>query len=221
MNKCTIGFVSRLKSVDGITSFCVDDTYLKFFKEKNLSCVNITPDNIDEILPTCSCIISTGGVDINPINYNEELTYSQRVNDFLDLLDKKVVLYCKENHIPYLGICRGMQALNVFLGGTLYQDIIKQSSGEHLLTPNTHNVTKINSFGLSELLPNEFKVNHYHHQGLKDIANDFVILYENNNQVEAIEHKTLPLIGVQWHPEKDDLVESNIIFNYLLSKIKR
>ncbi len=220
MKDIIVGFVPRIKIINNKQTYFVSDNYLKYFNEHNIKTLIINLDNIYDDLKKCDCIISTGGVDLNPKTYNEELTYSINFNDDLDNADKIVINYCKDFNIPYLGVCRGMQALNVFCGGTLYQDMIKQNHGEKLLNDNSHKVCKVNDFGLARVLDDEFIVNHYHHQGIKDLAYDFTILYEWDNNIEAIEHNTKPLIGVQWHPERDNYTDPSKIYEYLLSKIK-
>ena len=77
-----------------------------------------------------------------------------------------------------------------------------------------HNVTKVENFGIAKLLPDEFKVNTYHHQCPKDLPKGFKKLFVNYDIIEMIEHESLPILATQWHPERIDSNESRIIMKY-------
>ena len=72
---------------------------------------------------------------------------------------------------------------------------------------------------LSKLLPEKFLVNTFHHQAVKTVPEGFIATYKNADVIEAIEHKTLPIVAVQWHPERYYTKESEIIFDYFLEKV--
>ena len=76
-------------------------------------------DDLENILSYADMIIIPGGVDVNPALYGELNTDSRDIDDELDKLELEVLGYAVENHIPVLGICRGLQIINVFFGGTL------------------------------------------------------------------------------------------------------
>ncbi len=111
------------------------------------------------------------------------------------------------------GICRGLQVLNVVLGGTLYQDLPSQFDGGVLkhrqTTPKwqaTHEVEVRDGSYLAEVAGRGIvKVNSYHHQGIKDLADGLVVSARSaDGVVEAIEGTDLSnrwLVGVQWHAE--------------------
>ncbi|MEI3526698.1 MAG: gamma-glutamyl-gamma-aminobutyrate hydrolase family protein [Bacilli bacterium] len=63
-------------------------------------------------------------------------------------------------------------------------------------------------------------MNSYHHQSVKDLPDGFITTFVNQDVIEAIEHQTLPLIGIQWHPERFYTNESKIIFDYFFDLIK-
>ena len=106
---------------------------------------------------------------------------------------------------PIFGICRGLQVLNVYLGGSLYQDLLSQLGGEHEKGINHKISIKQGSF-LNNMFGESMVVNSYHHQGIDSLAPGFIPIAwsnaSNHQLVEAFEHESLPILGVQWHPER-------------------
>ena len=160
-------------------------------------------------------LLLSGGSDLDPAYYGEEaipelgVTVPERDAFEMALLEKAL-----RRRVPILGICRGMQVLNVALGGTLYQDLPSQMEHMVLLghrqeTPKwqpTHEVEVDEGSKVAEILgTEELKVNSYHHQAIKDLAGDLVaVACAPDGVVEAVESRDLAhrwLIGVQWHAE--------------------
>ncbi len=167
---------------------------------------------IFEFLEKLDGIIFSGGVDIDPKYFNEEnLGKSLEISSFLDECEKETIRLAVEADIPVLGICRGMQALNVFCGGSLIQDIpseYKTEINHSLIKPEIafHKISVEKSSPLSEIMGfGEHLVNSYHHQAVKDLAFDFsVCATSEDGIIEAIYHKNKKFVlGVQWHPERD------------------
>jgi len=147
-------------------------------------------------------LLIPGGLDIDPFYYNETLIrgiklVSRKRSDFEISLLKQVVSLCK----PVLGICYGMQLINVVFGGTLYQDIDSQLTVEinHKKDYHTIVITK-NRF----LRKGTFSVNSSHHQAVKKIGNGFLsFAYSSDKLIEAFYKEDYHfLVGVQWHPER-------------------
>lgn len=217
-----IGVTTRINKTDTSTFFRVQRNYIDKLTSRGLNPIILTPQtNLDVIMPLCSGFLIIGGADYDPSYYHETnaLNLSQDIDLEMDAFDQKIINYAINIKKPILGICRGHQALAALLGGSLYQDI-EQEKLSHPHDDIYHNVVKINNFGLATLLPDEFKVNTYHHQAIKTLAPGFITLYQNHDIIEAIEHKTLPIIGIQWHPERMDTFESDVIFKYFADKIK-
>jgi putative glutamine amidotransferase len=122
-----------------------------------------------------------------------------------------MVKYALENNIPLLAICRGVQILNVALGGTLIQDIPSQVEApiQHSQkidrSRDTHWVTISRDSRLYEIVGSErVRVNSLHHQAIDRVADDLrVVAQSSDGIVEAVEyiHPSTFTVGVQWHPE--------------------
>ena len=177
--------------------------------------------NYKKILEFCDGFLVIGGDDYNPVMYGDtnDLGLSKEINDEMDKLDQDIILYAVEKEKPVLGICRGHQGFSAVFGKALYQDI--ESAGlNHPVTDKLHEVTKVTNIGVAKLLPDKFTTNTFHHQATKDLPKGFAVLFKNHDVVEAIEHTTLPLLGIQWHPERMETKESDIIFNYFKDMFK-
>jgi putative glutamine amidotransferase len=152
-------------------------------------------------------LILSGGGDIHPSYYGEEvmtklyLTPNDRTDFDLSLL--KEVMKLKKS---ILGICYGMQLMNVALGGSLYQDIKKQvpKSKDHR---KNHSVRISHESMLGDIMDGIDKIDviSAHRQGIKEIGKNLLVSAEaDDGIIEAIEMEDYPfLIGVQWHPEKE------------------
>jgi len=173
------------------------------------------PRAAEALLEGMDGLLLSGGSDLDPGYYGEEavpelgVTLPER-----DAFEMALLEHALRRQMPILGICRGMQILNVALGGTLYQDLPSQMDHMVLLghrqeTPKwqpTHEVEVEGDSRVAEILgANELKVNSYHHQAIKDLASGLVaVAWAPDGVIEAIESSDLAkrwLVGVQWHAE--------------------
>ena len=172
--------------------------------------VNKNKDNIKIQIEAMDGIIVSGGGDVNPILYQEEpVKELDYIYQDIDEFDIQVINVALENNKPILGICRGLQVLNVALGGSLYQDLkyIKSSHLKHNQQAKpylgTHYIDIKENSILKQVINKKVLVNSYHHQSVKTLGNNLkVTAYSNDGVIEAIEKVGEKFVlGVQWHPE--------------------
>jgi len=165
-----------------------------------------------EFLSNLNGLILSGGVDIDPKYYGESNTgKSVNISSEMDEAEAVLVRLAMEADIPILGICRGMQALNVFNGGTLIQDIPSEcgfSVIHRLEKPDVafHDITIEKESPLSDAIGfGKHHINSYHHQAIKALAPGFsVAAVAEDGVIESIYCKNKKFVlGVQWHPERD------------------
>lgn len=172
-------------------------------------------DSINYYLSKASGVIITGGEDVNPQLYkkNDYKKYCGKINKYRDSLELKMINYALLNNIPVLGICRGLQIMNVSQGGTLIPDIPKFLNDTIHRGHNGHVFHDVyilkNSFFSKFTKSNAGKVYSNHHQAIDSIAKLFnVAAFASDSVIEAIELKdTLNYnfaIAIQWHPEAMD-----------------
>ncbi|MEH7481111.1 gamma-glutamyl-gamma-aminobutyrate hydrolase family protein [Neobacillus drentensis] len=185
----------------------------------------INPEISLETLGLCDGIILSGGEDVDPKLFNQDPHHQLGpTTPERDLAEIAIVKYALENDIPLLAICRGVQILNVALGGTLIQDISSQVSEpiQHSQkidrSQDTHWVTISKNSRLFEIVgSNRVRVNSLHHQAIGEVAKDLRIVAQSSDGiVEAVEynHPTTFTVGVQWHPES--MASTNVEMNNLL-----
>lgn len=159
----------------------------------------------------CDGFIIVGGGDVNPAIYKQVNTSSNDISDYVDELDLSVISYAVENTKPLMGICRGIQIINVFFHGSLKQDIPNHQGVNHHIVQ----LKPLKKF------PKDCIVNSYHHQSIDKLGYGLIALYESDDQeIEVIIHEKLPIIAVQFHPEidKEDSFSKQLIdyFNDIL-----
>ena len=194
--------------------------YINWIEDENVIILDAyTIKNTDSILKLADGIILTGGEDINPLEYNNttNLKVCGDINYQRDTLERKLFDFAFENKIPLIGVCRGMQMMNVASGGTLYGDIPTEIGTEVIHRNNgevNHEIVLVDTCSLIFPLGiDTIMVNSWHHQGLKIMPNHLrVIARSFDGLPEAVVMDTFIhpfMIAVQFHPER--LGKDNII----------
>lgn len=154
-------------------------------------------------------LILSGGGDPDPNLYGEDCL--QELGDITperDTFELAILEEFLKTKKPILGICRGLQLMNVFYGGTLYQDIKYvdtniQHKQKWLADLPTHDINILENNILFEIFGKKARTNSFHHQMIKDLGRELTsIATANDGVIEAIQNKNYPFFyGVQWHPE--------------------
>ncbi|PWJ42986.1 gamma-glutamyl-gamma-aminobutyrate hydrolase family protein [Sediminitomix flava] len=199
----------------------------------------LIPDLEDELLykylSELDAIVIQGGSDISPQTYGEEAIENGRWpgDRYRDIYELKIIDFAVKNKIPLWGICRGFQLINVYFGGTLYQDISTQNKAtiQHRDAERydqlAHAIYWNSDSPLYQVYnQNEGNVNSIHHQGVKALASDLIAIAHSSEDdiIEAFVHKEYSHIwGVQWHPEfiynykgNDQLLDAEKLYDYFL-----
>ena len=166
------------------------------------------------LLDSVDGLLLSGGPDLDPGYYGEEpIPELGTTIPEWDALEMALLRLALKRGMPIFGICRGMQILNVALGGTLYQDVPSQLGADVInhwqLTPkchSTHEVEVLDDSYLAKVTDRQrVEVNSYHHQGIKDLADSLTVAARcADGVIEALESRDYSdrwLVGVQWHPE--------------------
>ena len=192
----------------------VNETYVEAIRRGGnipvVICRTAKTDHLAQVLASLDMLILSGGADVEPSRYGAKpapgLGLVQKDRDAFDFAVLEAAL---ARNLPVMGVCRGVQVINVYFGGTLWQDLPsefpvkdirhrKSHSGErrHLVTiePDSRLAAVLGTTAIG--------VNSQHHQAVKALAPGFrIVARAPDGVVEAIEHTSLPVVGVQFHPE--------------------
>ena len=172
------------------------------------------PASAPAILDRLDGVILSGGGDIDPVNYSGNAAEASLygIESERDAFEFAIIRGAQSRKLPLLAICRGMQVVNVALGGSLHEDIQShiEGSSDHFLSGEDVYRTPIHvtidgDCRLGKLLnTTEVAVNSIHHQSVKELAPGLsAVGWGNDGVVEAVEHEDpeWAFQGVQWHPE--------------------
>jgi len=148
----------------------------------------------------CHGLLLPGGGDLHPRHYHAEIINCQGLDEERDALELFLTAQFMAAGKPILGICRGMQILNVALGGTLHQHIEGHSAGEQ--GDRFHPIYTAADSVLAQLYGQHFTVNSAHHQAVERLGDGLRAVQWAGEVIEAAEHVSAPVWAVQWHPER-------------------
>src|SRR5574337_991123 len=170
------------------------------------------PDLIEGYLETVDGLILTGGADIDPSFYGQSvLERCGEIDEERDRFEVALVHAARSRDLPLLGICRGLQVLNVAMGGSLYQDLAyRQETNPAHQSPreqrgeSAHAVTIMEGSRLIEILGvRALRVTSTHHQIIRDLASGLTVnAVAPDGVVEGVEGTGRFLVAVHWHPER-------------------
>lgn len=211
-----IGVATQYRMAEGLLAkrfWGLLEFYLEALASQGLAYVLLPPqdpETLERILPHLDGLLLPGGGDVDPQRYGEEPhPRLGEVSPERDEHELFLARYAREKGLPTLGICRGIQVMNVAMGGTLYQDLEAQGFREIQHAEKSpppalaHGMKLVAESPLARLFPPSFRVNSYHHQGIKDLGEGLKpIALAPDGLVEAVALDGHPLfLGVQWHPE--------------------
>ena len=171
-------------------------------------------------------LILCGGVDVDPGYYHQPVAGSVGMDDARDQVEFALLKAYIAAGKPVFGICRGFQLINIFFNGTLHQDIPESAlhrNGKDFYI--THPVTAVADSIVGTAYGTDFSVNSAHHQAVGVLGDGLrATAFWDHTYVEAFEHTTLPVFGVQWHPERmcfgqkrDDTVDGTELFEKFIA----
>lgn len=208
-----IGITGRIASVDGADRAGVNASYLRAVTASGAVPVILPPVDEEEaiaaMLDGVDGVILSGGADIDPARYGAAPHPKLGTVDPLrDAFEFAVFHEVQRRKLPTLAICRGLQLVNVAMGGTLWQDLPSER-GAHpqsdRRTDRVHEVHVIEGSKLGDAVRGyEFAVNSFHHQAIRDLAPGLAdVAWSKDGLIEGVElWGSWWLVGVQWHPEE-------------------
>ena len=201
--------------------------YIDALKENDIEVIATL--DVDEAIK-CDGLLLPGGGDIDPVYYGEEMNGSDEPDRELDKAQRDILDAFVKAKKPILGICRGMQLINIYFGGSLYQDLgTRDIHTRKNGNDSIHSVKSVEEGNLFEKFYGKtFNINSAHHQGTKKLGKGLKeVLRSEDGVCEAVIHEELPIIATQFHPERmsykqrrEDTVVGEEIFKYFKSLLK-
>ncbi len=182
-------------------------------------------------VPDTTCydgLLLPGGGDIDPKLFGQFPNGSRRFQPELDRVQLAILKEFILDKKPVLGICKGMQLINVYFGGDMVQHLSRSNLHESSSGDCIHDTVTVSGSFLDYLYGSKFAVNSAHHQAVDMPGQGIRYIQYAGDVPEALTHQYLPIIGVQWHPERmcfahkrEDTVDGSEILSYFLSSTKK
>jgi len=172
-------------------------------------------------------LLLPGGGDISPIFYHCRNLDCKDICITEDIIQLLLFHRFYEKKKPILGICKGMQLINVALHGTLLQTLPTERIHAWINGDNYHKTLLLPGSLLYKLYGKELLVNSAHHQAIRNLGHHLIATqYATDGTIEAIEHNSLPILGLQWHPERlcntnhpNNAAHGMPVFEWFVSKL--
>lgn len=177
-------------------------------------------------------LILPGGADVDPARYHMPNTACGTLEPELDQIQFTVLDRFVGAQKPVLGICRGIEVLNVYFGGTLIQHLPTaqlHARDKGSREDKVHHQTTEKGSWLADLYGESLTTNSSHHQACGIMGKDLkAVMHSDEGYVEGLVHETLPVWGVQWHPERmcfaharTDTADGSLVFRFFLKQCEQ
>lgn len=173
------------------------------------------PEVIARYLGVVDGLLLSGGVDVHPNHYGHDPhEHLGDVDEDRDTTEMPLIRAALEQDVPIFAICRGIQALNVAMGGTLYQDLPSELASDIIHAQDKHDLPRHETCHAIAIEPythiadiagsHTMRVNSFHHQALRHVADSLAVTaVAPDSVIEAVEgRKHRYVVGVQFHPEE-------------------
>jgi putative glutamine amidotransferase len=218
-----VAVTATIGSDDGVPRVRLAASYLRILERAGLTPVIIAPFEgdladveaaLDPVLSAVAGLVLTGGEDVSPSEYGAAASQRLgRVNPERDMMELAAVRAARDQRVPLLAICRGIQVLNVGLGGTLIQDLPSERPSDIAHDPDQPRTSRTHRIDITPdtrvfdaLGAASLDVNSVHHQAIARLADSLVVTAKaTDGVIEAVETGRRDpwwVMGVQWHPEE-------------------
>ena len=178
------------------------ELYARAFSQFGVSCVlDGGWGDVSGLAERMDGLLLSGGGDIHPRFYGRSISgQAACVDEQRDERERDLLRCFCEKRKPVFGICRGIQVIDVFFGGTLFRELCTA----HLHENTKHSIVTAESGYLRGMLGERLTVNSYHHQAIRTLGRGLLVtaVSDADGVIEGIEHETLPVSAVQWHAER-------------------
>lgn len=168
-------------------------------------------------------LLLPGGGDIDPKLFGQLPHGTGAFDPKLDRIQLEILRAFVSDKKAVLGICKGMQLINIYFGGDMIQHLPESGVHEYKGKDQVHKTVSLQGSVLEDLYGKEFAVNSAHHQGVDTPGRGICYVQYAGKVPEALVHQYLPVMGVQWHPERmcfayrrEDLVDGSLFLKKFL-----
>lgn len=172
----------------------------------------------EQIMARLDGLLLSGGPDINPARYGQDPHAEVELDEGRDEFEFRLLEAALAVGKPVLGICRGLQVINVSMGGTLHQHLPAHAKFEQDPALTAHEVRLEPDSIIGGLLGSTVAVNSLHHQAVDELGQGLTAVgwATDDHVIEAIEHTHEPVVAVQWHAEKLPTRPQDPLFSWLV-----
>ena len=163
----------------------------------------------------CDILCLAGGGDINPYFYGQNNNFCNNIDTTRDLAELELIWQFISKNKPIIAICRGLQVLNIYFGGSLLQDIKNHSQIKE--KDRFHKIICFKNGILYSEFSSKILVNSAHHQAVDKLGNNLIVdSISYDGIIESFYHKSLPIYACQFHPER---LDNLAVLEFIIKKI--